>query len=627
VRWLLPGVSALGSTVVLAMVTMPASQTLPTSAPALEPVIPRAADRIADYQLKARVDLNEKTIAGVARITWRNRANKPANELCLHLYLNAFRSKETLFYKGSGGQSRGNVVKEPGEIKASNALVNGQSMPITETNDGTTALIALETPIQPNEEITLEINFFDQMPGISARAGAIDDFMMAGQWFPKLGVFTDGGWECEPYYAFGEFFSDFGAYDVTIESPKGALVAASGGVGQRLDDTSDGFEARRFQVSPVHDFSFAVARGFTEQTTQVGDVSVRMVYPIGEERSAAKHIEAVKRGLPFFDEWLGEYPYPWLTVVQVPEKARGAGGMEYPTLITTWKSREIPLLENNVAVATTMHELAHQWFYGLVASNEVAFPFLDEGLTSYATARAMDRLYGSVLSMGDVFSVQSEEIDRLQGLFGGSVDPIIQPANWFRDSASYGAASYGRTSLALATMRELTPSGMLDAAIGVYARKFRFAHPAPKDLYEVLSTSLKREIKTFWTQAFEESGTFDYSLRSMKEQDKEVTVSIERKGQHIAPARVVLHLKDGTIKEAIWTEAEQEESKRAWREFLFTDVKGFVWAEVVPLPSEYERHNNAAWSEETRGTVERQSFVSIGAVLEFVGATTILLGW
>jgi hypothetical protein len=628
VRWLIPGLSVVGSTAVLAMVTLPTSQTSPAVLSQSTPAKIRAVPHIADYKIRARVDLKQQTITGTTRITWRNRTTKTADTLCLHLYLNAFRSQDTLFYKGSGGKSRGNNIQRPGEIKANTAIIDGQAIPIEETNDGTTATVKLVEPVLPGEELTAEIPFVDLMPGISARAGAIDNFMMGGQWFPKVGVLTNEGWECEPYYAFGEFFSDFGAYEVTLETPTGALVAASGGTGKRIEDTADGFEVRQFQVSPVHDFGFAVAKNFAEKTILVGHVSVRIIYPIDEAQSAMSHLEAVERGLPFFEDWLGEYPYPWLTIVQVPEKARGAGGMEYPTLITTWKDTEIPFGQSNVGEETTLHELAHQWFYGVVASNEVAHPFLDEGLTTYVTSVAMDALYGSVISFGSPFLQASpEDVNRLQALVGKSFDPILQSADRFRDSRSYGSAVYGRTALALASLRELTPLGHLHRALGEYARSFRFKHPTPDDLYQVLAGSLKRDIKFFWDQALSDAGEFDYAMTSLKEEGGVVTALIERRGEKIAPARVVLHLEDQSLREALWAEGSQTSSARSWERFTFEGVEGLIWAEVVPLPSEYLRHGNALWPAEKKREMEWQAFFSVGSVFQFVGSLSVLAGW
>jgi aminopeptidase N len=157
-----------------------------------------------------------------------------------------------------------------------------------------------------------------------------------------------------------------------------------------------------------------------------------------------------------FSQWFGPYPYPRLTIVDVPEAGAGAGGMEYPTLITAG-TLDLGLPEFTTGWERTLelvviHEAGHQWFMGLLASNEAEEPWLDEGFTDYATVRLVEQVYGPGRSAVDLGGLRAGYLDmrRMEYLSDPSV-PMYGRA-WDFGGMQYGIASYSKPALGLLTL-------------------------------------------------------------------------------------------------------------------------------------------------------------------------------
>jgi hypothetical protein len=191
-------------------------------------------------------------------------------------------------------------------------------------------------------------------------------------------------------------------------------------------------------------------------------------------------------GLAHFGRVYGPYPHDDLTVVVPPRGADGAAGMEYPTLfLTAGPWLHVPGLPIALQDEVTAHELAHQWFQGLVASNEVAWPMLDEGLTEWATGDLLEALHGRARSGVDVLGLRIDgfELRRALALRGRVTPAPGNPVTAFRSSNDYGRAIYGRTAVENETVARTWGRARVHRALGHYARTQRYRHPRPDDLF------------------------------------------------------------------------------------------------------------------------------------------------
>jgi hypothetical protein len=273
----------------------------------------------------------------------------------------------------------------------------------------------------------------------------------------------------------------------------------------------------RHEIESVHDFAWSAWDQFQQRVESIDGVEVRLLHPPGHGRNAEVTLDTLRFALPHFSHRYGDYPYPVLTVVHPPEHARNAGGMEYPTLITTGGPWYTSLLGVRSVEAVTVHELGHQWFYGLLASDEHSWPFLDEGLTSYAESVALSERFGN----GSLFSLAGIQLSETYGMRAlaaafGKDEPAAQPAANFASFRTLGAIVYARTATIFQTLANVWGPDRLDRALGHYARQHRFAHPRPDQLLSAIEQHVGADAARYARTALFDRGSVDYAVTSVE---------------------------------------------------------------------------------------------------------------
>jgi len=424
--------------------------------------LPRTTPAVASYTLRAKLDAEQHAIVGEGEIEWVNSSGKPVDELYLHLYLNAFEGPRTLFYRNPSRRARGGRAPARwGHIQiehlVARQLAGADLLPALEPNspgdleDRTDRRLALPEPIAPGEHLTLELRWTSVLPGLRARTGFDGDFHFAGQWFPKLArLEPNGEWAHFAFDPLSEFYADFGVYDVSLNVPAEMVVGATG----HLMSESRAGDRRtlRYHADSVHDFAWTAWPEFRQRHERIAGVDVHLLVPPGHDHNALCTLEVLRRALPHYGARYGAYPYPDLTVVHPPARALDAGGMEYPTLITTGGAWHESYWSRAVEYVT-VHELGHQWFYGLLASNEQRWPFLDEGLNSYAESVALRDFFGTNASASPLgIPLSSEALRRFVMLVRPRPLPIARAASEYPSLSELGSVVYQRTALLFQTL-------------------------------------------------------------------------------------------------------------------------------------------------------------------------------
>lgn len=499
-----------------------------TEAPALAPrLAPPPGPWPVDYTLEARLDEANHRIGGRGTIRFTNTASVPVPSLFFHLYLNAFKNERTLFLRSPFGASRSGSRPEAFGYVDVHKLVarelgNEDLWPArvphspNDPEDETDIEVPLPRPLSPGQTLTLEISFEAQLPEIVERTGYSGSFHMVAQWFPKLArLEPDGRWAHFAFHPQAEFYADFGSYDVRLDVPEGYQVGATG---IRIGETQKaGRRVLHYRAEPVHDFAWAAGPDLSESRARVGDVELRLLFPPGHENNREATLRTLQHALPWFAAQFGAYPYPTLTVVHPPRGAAAAGGMEYPTLITTggrlWSYADgLRDLE-----AVTVHELGHQWFYGLLASNEAQAPYLDEGLNSYAELGAMQARFGSA-SAARVrgLEVSTESLFRVLSAGRGGEETVAGEAADFSSFESLSALVYCRTATLFVTLGRVFGQKKLDSALGDYARRARFSHPTEQALEDAIERGLGSRLLVDLKTALFARGTVNYRIRNVQ---------------------------------------------------------------------------------------------------------------
>jgi hypothetical protein len=546
---------------------------------------------VADYTLRAALDPVAHTVHGEGTIRWRNTSAGPVNELWMHLYLNAFKNERSVFLSERVG-GRGSAKPEDwGWIDVRKLALrdaDGSSIdlwPTAEVHgpgdahgdaDETDVRVPLHRSVTPGDVVTLDVIFDDKLPMVIERTGYRERFHMVGQWFPKIArLERDGRWAHFPMHHLSEFYADFGTYDVTIDVPEAFTVGATGPLVE-----SRVFDRRRIErhvQRDVHDFAWTAWDQYQKLEETIGPVRVSLLFPPGYVAVARRELAALRFALPYYSAKYGAYPYDVLTVVHPPREAQEAGGMEYPTLITSdgawWTPSGVRLPE-----AVTIHELGHQWFYGIVATDELSWPVLDEGLNQFAEVDAMAKWRGEG-SLVDALGMRVSDaaVQAVGGNMSVHDEPVAQAASAFSTGASYGRLVYARTAATLETLARVYGDEAVGRALGEYTRRHRFEHPAPEQLIavfvEVMGAHVAETLRAalfdkawvdyvvdgVWSeQAQRAAGVFDRDGKREKvesgvnEEGWDSSVLVRRRGTLSFPVDIDLSFADGSTRREHW---------------------------------------------------------------------------
>ncbi|MBK9032412.1 MAG: M1 family metallopeptidase [Myxococcales bacterium] len=500
----------------------------PDAVPALR--VPGArSPRNASYTIDARYDAAAHRIQATQTLTWRNVGGSDVTTLPFHLYLNGFKNETSLFMISSHGEHRGNEPRADGWgwIDVTSIQIAGVEQRARATFEGPDeTVLVVPAAVPAGGTIEIAMTFTAQLPRVMARTGYEGAFAMVGQWFPKIGVRVGAtgfeAWDCPPFHAHSEFFADFGVYDVALTVPDTHVVAATG-VLAAVEDHEDHTRTLRYHAEDVHDFAWMIDpyMRVMSATAQVegGPVEVRVVYRPRQRDFARRHLAAGVGAIETFSKLFVPYPWSVMTVIDPPPEAMAAGGMEYPTLVTSGADNVLMRPGIRLPEFVTIHEIGHNWFQGILASNESREAWLDEGVNEWADGIVMARLYGEKQSLIDWGGWKADGL-RLRRAASGDLSAlpsaIASTAAAFPDFDSYAAATYTKTAVALRTLERVIDHDQerFVAAMRQYAITWAFRHPTGADLFASLEATLGEDLDWFVQPAFQHPGGVDFAVRT-----------------------------------------------------------------------------------------------------------------
>ena len=576
-------------------------------------ITPPLSPRNASYMIAAQLDPATRTITGSETIVWRNITAKPAADLQFHLYWNAWKNprstfmRERAFSRSGGGASPAAedwshidvssiVVSRPGSGPATLTASKRFIAPDDDNPDDETVMaVPLPQPAAPGETVTIEVKWTARVPRTFARTGVIGSFFFIAQWFPKLGVLQDAGWNCHQFHAGTEFFSDYGVYDVSLTLPKAFVAGATGVLREKRDNAADGTTTHRYHQEDVHEFAWTTSPDYLERTARfehptLPPVDMRLLLQPEHAGQAERHFDATRTTLKYYGEWYGAYPYGHITLVD-PAFQSGAGGMEYPTLFTAG-TRWLAPAGVTTPEGVTVHEAGHQFWYGIVGNNEFEDAWMDEGFNTFSTARAVAQVYDpnhlAIRYFGgfvpwvfkDVLVNRETDGNRLAG-YRRDARSDAQSTPTFRYFPSTGGSiTYNKTGLWLNTLERWLGWPVVQRIMAAHFEKWKFKHPAPEDFFDTASDVAGRDLTPFFDQVYRSSNVFDYGvqdLQTAREGDHyRTTVIVRRHGEAIFPVDVLVTFKDGGKVTEHW------DGKDRWKLYAYQRPAAARSAQVDP---------------------------------------------
>lgn len=574
------------------------------------------SQRVVHYQIDAKYDPPKHAIDATEILTYHNLTGEPLDHFPFHLYQNAFQPNSTWVREAKRDGSRDTGYdkwkpKEFGSEEIKSIEVVGQGDLTSQLHfiapddgnkdDKTVVDLPLTKPIPAGAFVQFKIVFHDQMPETQARSGWKRDFMLAGQWFPKVGVWWHGAWNCHQYHATTEFFADFGVYDVKLTVPQQQVIGASG-VEVASANNPDGTKSITYHGDDIHDFAWTASPRYKVRESvyqsQMGPIKLRFLMQPAHWSQAERHERITRDTLDRFEKWYGPYPYKSLTVVD-PEPDSAAGGMEYPTFITGDSNWFVPEGFKLIEIVVE-HEFGHQYWYGMVATNEFEDAWMDEGINSYTEAKVLDSIFGKKTSMINLGGATLGEPGEQRMSFIGvaDLDPMAQKAYDYYSFNSYGGITYGKTASVLLTLEGMIGEDTMQKAMHTYFMKYRFTHPTKEDFLKTIEEVSGKDLRWYFNQAVYGSQVLDYEVLKVDsfptnwyESDKEKRaeeqgtknntvyqsyVSVHRKGDFVMPIEVEIKFDNGETVREHW------DGQSRWTRFGYQKKAKVVSAEIDP---------------------------------------------
>ena len=549
-----------------------------------------------DYNISVKLDDVKNTLTAFEEIVYTNNSPDTLSFLYFHLWPNGYKNLSTPMAQQM--QKSGNMHfyyaadSSRGYIDSLNFKVNNEQVNwcfLNDTND--ICKIILNKKLLPGKSITISTPFFVEIPGENfSRLGHYGQSYQITQWYPKPAVYDNNGWQYFSYLNQGEFYSEFGKFDVSITIPENYFVAATGvlqnpeeleKIEKKAEETSkilkfnkvengfpkssEKYKTLRFVQDSVHDFAwfadkrFHILKGSIELPYSKKKVTTWVYFTNIEGNLWKNAINYVNNGVYYYSKWVGEYPYNQCTAV---ESALGAGGgMEYPMLTNIGWSGNAQSLENVI-----VHEVGHNWFYGILGFNERRHPWMDEGINSYYEERYTTEIvknigyyssYNSLMKLLGIKLSNPFDFNKIACDYiarNGSDQPLDNSSENFI-TENYGIIAYSKGALSMNYLKNYLGTEIYDNCMRNFFYEWKFKHPSPNDLKNSFERCSGKDLSWFFDEILHNVKYSDYKFKKIKLNKKTSVYEfvIKNKGGLNSPLNYSI-LQNGKTIDSIWVD-------------------------------------------------------------------------
>ncbi len=543
-----------------------------------------------NYRIKVELDDSLHTITGDIEMDYINNSPDELTFIYLHLWGNAFKDRNTAFARQKVRQGSSKFYfakdKELGNYSKLNFTVDGQAAEFKlEKDNPDIAVLTLPQGLKPGEKMTIRSPFVLKIPASFSRLGHVGESYQMTQWYPKPAVYDREGWHQMPYLDMGEYYSEFGSFDVEITLPQNYIVASTGTLqtasekffiekqiaasNRILQDSlpsSDDFppsaktkKTLRFTAEQVHDFAWFADKRFYVQKSEVTLASGKKVdtwayFTNVEGELWKKGTFYVDRATKFYSEMVGEYPYPQATAVQSALSA--GGGMEYPMITVIGLAGSAQPLDEVIT-----HEVGHNWFYGILGFDERAHGWLDEGINSYYDHRYSGIYYEQEgMDMIPEFLKRTTDYSLLETAalyqFRRNLDQAPETDSDDFSRINYFLGIYEKPAVVLKYLEKYLGTPKYDKIMQGFYEKWKFKHPGPEDFRSYMVENSGEDLNWFFDGFINSNKKFDYALQKVKQAGDAETagdyeVKVKNKGGIDAPF-AISGVKDSKLVATQW---------------------------------------------------------------------------
>ncbi len=409
-------------------------------------------DHPSRYDLTLTYDPTLPTLSGSEEVRYFNRQSVALNEIYFRLFAN---------YPDSGGS-----------IKVSDLTVDGAPASSTLEAQNTALRVSLAQPLAPNTSVDLRLNFTVTIErnskGHYADFTANDSVTTMPSVYPLIPAYDAQGWHIEVPPPYGDLvYADVSMYAVTMTVPTTMTVIASGStVG--TTDNGNGTTTWRLVGAPMRDFDLNVTAQLQKTSATVGETTVNAWYEPADADAGKQALKFATDALRLFENRFGTYPYREFDVVETPTTA---GGIEYPGIIVIGRALYHDPRQSQFFEFATVHEVSHQWWYGMVGDDQVNQPWVDESLAQYSSLIYEEETYGKSAAQTILRNYFQDQYNHAKN--AGQDMPVNLPVSAYTD-ANYSAIVYGKGPLFYDAIRAKMGDATFFKFLQTYFERYRY---------------------------------------------------------------------------------------------------------------------------------------------------------
>jgi hypothetical protein len=432
------------------------------------------------YTMDLYLEPASATLFGKTRLSTVNSSGQPLEYLWFSLYPNAFRNPDqspapaAAYYAGF----------DPGWLQVESVVVNGKKADSEE--QGMSLRVLLSRPVQPGEKLEIILGWQARIPRLAYRYGSKDGVFMLGNFYPTLNVLDEQGWHLAYNSRFGDPFCFHTAdYLVRVNLPQEYQMVSTG---RQMDVLAqdDGRVIYLVAAEKVRDFCLVVLYDYHELSNQSRGIKTTCFFPARGEYAAAGILNESIQALDYYASIFGSYPYPEFKVVFVP--MQGFRGMEYSGMIFLQEEFLQPASDPGYGEFILAHEIAHQWWYGMVGNDQLKEPWLDEGLANWSANKYLSKNRGREIPDAGEFK-NGVNLDR------SLADMYSQP-EYYRTAYTGGEAFW------LGLEKELGGEEAVFKVLRKYLADYRYCIATTRDLCRVIKEESRQDISKYLSQWF-----------------------------------------------------------------------------------------------------------------------------
>ena len=434
----------------------------------------KGAESHSRYEITAEYVPESRTLAGTVKVTVENNTDNEWSSLKFQLYPNAYR-KDALYRPISTTYSSAAYYQGESYGEMVISSVSGAKGWEVTGEDENILSVQLERSLFPDDKVVLDIGFMTKLAKVNHRTGVTENTVNLGNFYPVLCGVKDGGFAETVYYSDGDpFYSECAEYKLTLTLPKDYVMAATGTITE--ERVLESKKVYTMSAMNVRDFAVVLSENFTVlRTEQDGK---ELLYYYYADKTPEKTLATAAESFAFFEESFGEYPYPQYSVVQT---GFCYGGMEYPCLSMVSDG----LAEGDKARAV-IHETAHQWWYGVVGSDQIENAWQDEGLAEYSTLMFFEKYEKYGFSREDLVTEAMREYRSYYDVYGsvlGRTDTrMTRNLKDYISDYEYKCLSYDKALIMFDTLRKSVGDKKFSDTLKKYYKECAFTQASVGDL-------------------------------------------------------------------------------------------------------------------------------------------------